>query len=125
MIANPLLKLELPRRWELLEARADEADIDPAEMVERVDEAADHIDRLLRRVRTGGGGLIEVIFGLSGSGKTTFLKTLPKFFDGVRLSSYPSDKPVADLPEFIRQGYVASDKTQRVILIERRDNPKQ
>ena len=121
---NPLLKLELPRRWELLEERAGEADVDPTEMVERVDEAADHVDRLLRRVRTGGGGLIEVIFGLSGSGKTTFLKTLPKFFDGVRLSSFPSEKSLSELPNFVRSSYVSSDNTQRVILIERRDNPK-
>ena len=37
---NPLPKLELPKRWELLKQRADAAKIDPVEVVERVDEAA-------------------------------------------------------------------------------------
>ncbi len=123
-IDNPLPKLELPRRWELLQQRADEADADPSEVVERVDDAAERVDSLLRRVRTGGGGLIEVVFGLSGSGKATFLKTLPKFFENVRVMSFPNDAPISELPDFIRDGYVSSDSTQRIILIERRDNPK-
>ncbi len=121
---NPLAKLELPRRWELLQQKANEAAVDPSEVVERVDEAADHLDALLRRVRTGGGGLIEVVYGLSGSGKTTFLKTLPKFFENVRVSSFPNDAPITDLPKFVRSSYLADDLTQRIILIERRDNPK-
>lgn len=121
---NPLPKLELPRRWELLQQKASEADVDPVEVVERVDDAAERLDALLRRVRTGGGGLIEVVFGLSGSGKTTFLKTLPKFFENVRVSSFPNSKPVTELPEFIRSSYIKSDSSQRIILIERRDNPK-
>lgn len=121
---NPLAKLELPRRWELLQQKADEADVDPSEVVERVDDAAERLDALLRRVRTGGGGLIEVVFGLSGSGKTTFLKTLPKFFGNVRVESFPSERSIADLPDFLRMSYIATDKAQRIVLIERRDNPK-
>jgi hypothetical protein len=77
-IDNPLPKLELPRRWELLQQRADEADADPSEVVERVDDAAERVDSLLRRVRTGGGGLIEVVFGLSGSGKNYIPKDTAK-----------------------------------------------
>lgn len=123
-IDNPLAKLELPRRWELLQQRASEAEVDPTEVVERVDDAAERVDSLLRRVRTGGGGLIEVVFGLSGSGKTTFLRTLPKFFDNVRVSSFLSDRPIAELPDFVRSSYLDGDRTQRIILIERRDNPK-
>lgn len=74
---NTLAKLELPKRWELLEQRAEAAGLDTGLFVERVDSAADRIDYLLQRVKTGGGGLFEVFYGLSGSGKTTFLKTLP------------------------------------------------
>lgn len=121
---NPLPKLELPRRWELLQQKASEAHVDPTEVVERVDDAAERLDALLRRVRTGGGGLIEVVFGLSGSGKTTFLKTLPKFFENVRVTSFPNNMPITDLPDFVRSSYLAGDATQRIILIERRDNPK-
>lgn len=64
---NTLAKLELPKRWELLEQRAQAAGLDTGLFVERVDTAADRIDYLLQRVKTGGGGLFEVFYGLSGS----------------------------------------------------------
>jgi hypothetical protein len=120
---NSLPKLELPKRWELLKQRADAAGVDPVEVVERVDEAADRIDRLLQRVRTGGGGLFEVVFGLSGSGKTTFLKTLPKFFNDIHLASFPKERPLTELPKFVRDEHSSAGKNARVVLIERRDNP--
>lgn len=120
---NLLPKLELPKRWELLQQRADEAGVDPGEVVERVDAAAEHIDQLLQRVRTGGGGLFEVLFGLSGSGKTTFLKTLPKFFESIKVVAFGKENPLDALPKFIQKGYVEKDQNARVILIERRDNP--
>jgi hypothetical protein len=121
---DTLAKLELPRRWELLEQRAQARNVDPFNVVERVDVAAEHIDSLLYRVRSGGGGIIEVIFGLSGSGKTTFLRSLPRFFTNISVKSFPNDTPLSQLPEFIRNGYEANSKKQRIILIERRDNPK-
>ncbi|AMO72329.1 ATP-binding protein [Sphingorhabdus sp. M41] len=121
---NILPKLQLPRRWEFLEQKAKIAEIDPSQIVERVESAAKQVDSLLRRVRTGGGGLIEVFYGLSGSGKTTFLKTLPRFFEQIRVKSFPSDRPIRDLPRFVEQNHLAEDRKQRIILIEKRDNPK-
>ncbi|KAB0615672.1 hypothetical protein [Castellaniella defragrans] len=122
---NTLTKLELPKRWELLEQRAQAAGLDAGLFVERVDSAADRIDYLLQRVKTGGGGLFEVFYGLSGSGKTTFLKTLPKQFQQIRVSSFPKDMDLSTLPTFIHDTYVPGDTSARVILIERRDNPSQ
>lgn len=120
---NTLAKLELPKRWELLEQRAQAAGLDTGLFVERVDSAADRIDYLLQRVKTGGGGLFEVFYGLSGSGKTTFLKTLPKHFDQIFVSSFPKDKPLNTLSTFILETYVPGDSSARIVLIERRDNP--
>lgn len=122
---NTLTKLELPKRWELLEQRAKAAGLDTGLFVERVDSAADRIDYLLQRVKTGGGGLFEVFYGLSGSGKTTFLKTLPKQFQQIRVSSFPKDKALSELPTFIHDMYVPGDASARIVLIERRDNPSQ
>jgi hypothetical protein len=121
---NNLPRLELPKRWELLRARADAAGVDPVEFVERVDSAAERIDKLLNRVRTAGGGLFEIILGLSGSGKTTFLNTLPKFFERVRVETYPREEPLTGLPTFIEQRYVPGETTDRIVVIERRDNPQ-
>jgi hypothetical protein len=120
---NSLPKLELPKRWEFLEQRALALGLDPSQFVERVPLAADRIDYLLQRVRTGGGGLFEVFFGLSGSGKTTFLKTLPKHFQDIRLLSFPKDSNLAELPKFILNSHVPNETTARIILVERRDNP--
>ena len=122
---NTLAKLELPKRWELLEQRAQAAGLDTGLFVERVDTASDRIDYLLQRVKTGGGGLFEVFYGLSGSGKTTFLKTLPKHFQQIRVLSYPKDKPLANLPNFIHEMHIPGDSSARIVLIERRDNPSQ
>lgn len=120
---NRLPKLDLPKRWEFLEARAHALSLNPAEFVERVDDAADRIDYLLQRVKTGGGGLFEVLFGLSGSGKTTFLKTLPSYFEGIKVLPFEKGQDINALPEFVRSTYVAGDASKRIILVERRDNP--
>lgn len=122
---NTLAKLELPKRWELLEQRAQAAGLDTGLFVERVDSAANRIDYLLQRVKTGGGGLFEVFYGLSGSGKTTFLKTLPKQFQNIRVASFPKDSQLRDLSGFIHDKHVPGDISARVILVERRDNPSQ
>jgi hypothetical protein len=122
---NTLAKLELPKRWELLEQRAEAAGLDTGLFVERVDSAADRIDYLLQRVKTGGGGLFEIFYGLSGSGKTTFLKTLPKQFQNIRVTSFPKEKILTELPQFIHDNYVPGDSSARIFLIERRDNPSQ
>ncbi len=124
-IPRTLPRLELPRRWEFLEQRARDAQVDPGEVVERVDEAANRIDELLRRVRDGGGGVIEVFYGLSGSGKTTFLQTLSRFFDNIRVSVFPRSSPLSELPSFISHDVIAGDNRNRVILIYGRDNPNQ
>jgi hypothetical protein len=120
---SPLPRLELPRRWEFLEQRAAEAQVDPAEVVERVDDAANRVDELLRRVRDGGGGVIEVFYGLSGSGKTTFLQTLSRFFDNIRVSTFTNGRPLSDLSAFILSDVISGDTRNRVVLIDRRDNP--
>ncbi len=122
---NTLAKLELPKRWEFLEQRAQEAGLEAAQFVERVDSAADRIDYLLQRVKTGGGGLFEVFFGLSGSGKTTFLKTLPRHFEQIRVLSFPKDASLKNLPKFILDMHVPGYPNARIVLIERRDNPSQ
>lgn len=121
---EPIPQLVLPKRWELLAQRAKDAGLDVSQFVERVDEAASHIDELLDLIQRAGGGLFEVIYGLSGSGKTTFLNTLPKFFEKVRVLSFQRERDLADLPDFVRETYIEGDEYSRIILIERRDIPK-
>jgi hypothetical protein len=120
-----LKSLELPKRWEFLEQSARREGIDPAQFVERVDTAASRIDRLLYKVRrAGGGGLFEVFFGLSGAGKTTFLKTLPKFFEGVSVYSFTRDNSISQIANFVESKFVPRESNVRIVLIEQRDNPR-
>jgi hypothetical protein len=122
-MSNPIRPLQLPRRWEVLQAEAEASYVDPVSIVERVEDAEKRVDRLLRRIRDGGGGVIEVFYGLSGSGKTTFLSSLPSFFEGVRVSVFDSDQNLIDLPNFIKRDADAGLGEGRIILISRRDNP--
>lgn len=62
---------------------------------------------------------------MSGSGKTTFLKTLPKQFQNIRVASFPKDLQLKELSRFIHDKSVPGDTSARIILIERRDNPSQ
>ncbi len=98
--------------------------LDPSLFVHRVDAAAERIDHLLSRTRSAGGGIFEIFYGLSGSGKTTFLRTLPKFFESLRVIPFGKELNLFDLPKFIEKTFVSGDQDARIILIERRDNPK-
>lgn len=118
-----LPKLNLPRRFENLERQASSANIDPLDIVERVDDAANRIDVLLDRVRTSGG-LFEVIFGESGSGKTTFVRSLPKFYRNVKVEVFEEDRSLEELPGWIKNSYLPNDDRQRVVIIQGRDNPE-
>ncbi|MGU3456838.1 hypothetical protein ACLBV5_11050 [Brevundimonas sp. M1A4_2e] len=120
--SNPLPSLDLPKRWEFLQQKADAAGLDALSVVERVEEAAKRVDALLARIRSGGG-LFEVFLGASGSGKTTFVNSLPKFFDSIRVVPFPKDLPLLELPAFIRRTHVPGDDQSRIILVEKRDNP--
>lgn len=119
-----LPKLELPKRWEFLKDKARENELDPFLFVERVDSAAEHLDMLLKRIEMKAGGAIEVFFGRSGSGKTTFLQSLPKFFENISVQSFDKSRSLDTLEKFIEDGHNPLSNKLRIILIERRDNPK-
>ncbi len=122
---NTLPILDLPNRWEKLQRKAEQKGIDPREFVERVDGAESRVDELLRLVRSSGGGVFEIFLGLSGSGKTTFVNSLPRFFDEVDVTTVTADLDLAELPNFISNKFVPNNKNTRIFLIERRDNPDQ
>lgn len=120
-----LSPLVLPRRWEVLASRAQEAGVDPTDLVERVPEAEARIDKLLSRIRSGSGGVFEIFLGKSGSGKTTFVKSLPKFFENIFVLSIGRDEDLNDLPSRILKFQSASEGKHKIILIEGRDNPRE
>lgn len=123
MEENALPRLRLPKRYEILKEEARKAGLDPREFVERVEKDAKRVDSLLNGIRGSGCGQIEWFLGLSGSGKTTFVSTLPKFFDGVEVYSFDRGRPLEELADFVIETAKKS-APHRIVLVEDRDNPK-
>lgn len=123
---NPLPQLILPKRFERLKEEAIKAGIEPQTVVERVSTASERIETLLRKVQDSGTGQFEVFFGSSGSGKTTFLSSLPKFFEGVTVRSLAkSEANLADVPQIIRdEARQAEPGKSRLYFFSDRDNAK-
>lgn len=97
------VQLRLPKRYEVLEREAKDQDYDITRIVQRVDSAASRIETLLRQVRDGGVGRFELFHGASGSGKTTFFRTLSRFFEGVQVNEISAGISLDDVADYIRQ----------------------
>ncbi|WP_337056194.1 hypothetical protein [Pseudomonas sp. USHLN015] len=95
--------LSLPKRYEALEREASQSGYDITAIVHRIDDAASRIETLLRQVNIGGLGRFELFLGRSGSGKTTFFKTLTKFFTGTTVNTIPHDISLRDVKNYIEQ----------------------
>ncbi|NJK32529.1 MAG: hypothetical protein HC927_09030 [Deltaproteobacteria bacterium] len=116
--------LVLPRRYEKLEKAAREKNLDVANIVVRVEHEAARVDTLLRYVRDGGTGQFEVFFGPTGSGKTTFLRTLPKFFKNIEVTIIGRDIPHLLIPAFIARHSGVKSSAMQVYIIDERDNDR-
>ncbi|MCA1336884.1 hypothetical protein [Pseudooceanicola marinus] len=125
MTESILSPLQLPRRWEVLTDRAEEAGVDPSDLVERAPLAEARIDQLLSRIQSGSGGVFEILLGKSGSGKTTFVKSLPRFFDNIFVISIDPGVDLNDLPQIIKRSDQEAKGKHKLVLIEKRDNPRQ
>jgi ABC-type uncharacterized transport system ATPase subunit len=114
--------LRLPKRYEALEREAQESKADLVRIVHRVDAAAERVETLLRQVRDGGLGRFELFLGQSGSGKTTFFKTLTHFFDGTAVEDIPSAVHLTKVADHIRKHNLHPEQRQVWVLYDR-DNP--
>ncbi|WP_156480490.1 hypothetical protein [Aquipseudomonas alcaligenes] len=118
---NNLPILNLPKRFEALERQATAQQYDLSSVVQRIDNAAARLETLLRQVQFGGLGRFELFLGKSGAGKTTFFKTLTKFFSGTEIHEIPADIPLNEISEYISKRHVISEK-RHVWVMHDRDN---
>jgi len=51
------------------------------------------------------------------------VRTLSRFFDNIRVSTFSNDRPLSDLPTFILSDVIPGEMRNRVVIIDRRDNP--
>jgi len=115
-------QLVLPPRFEILERDIKELGLDINQIVYNVKDASCEIEELLKSVNFGSIGKFRIFYGISGSGKTTFLKTLTNFFSGVHIIPIGRGISLFEIPKFIETE--KADKNS-IFIIEDRDNPNE
>lgn len=116
--------LKLPKRFEALQREARGSGADISQIVQRIDSAAARIETLARQVRDGGLGRFELFLGKSGSGKTTFFRTLQHFFEGIRIEAVENNVPLEELSQHIRNRHLSAGSEIVVYVLYDRDNEK-
>lgn len=113
--------LNLPKRFEALERQASAQEYDLASVVQRIDTAATRLETLLRQVQFGAIGRFELFLGKSGAGKTTFFKTLTKFFSGTEVHEIPATIPLNEIANHIATRHTTPGN-RHVWVMHDRDN---
>nr|BDT32047.1 ATP-binding protein [Myxococcus sp. MH1] len=120
----PLPKLVLPARFEKLHEVAIAEKVPLENIVRKVDTATRRAEDLLRAVRDQGVGRFEFVLGLSGSGKTTFLRTLPVFYAGAPVHELPAAIQLSDVADHLRKHRAGTTESAFYVLFGR-DNPQE
>lgn len=117
-IKEPLI---LPKRYEILEKQIEKVGGEVSKIIKKIDSACNHVENLLGKISVGGVGQFQLFLGESGSGKTTFLRTLPNFFDNVYIHSFNiNDSFEKILKEIENTSHI---EKHRIFVIDERDNP--
>ena len=108
-----VIEIIVPDRYEAL---VNQAGPELSHLVEAAPEAMQHIDAMVRRMRTAGRGAFLILRGDSGSGKSTFLHTLSIFKDDVESISVPRSASIRD---FLDKN--PPEKKVRIFVLEERE----
>jgi hypothetical protein len=123
---DPLI---LPTRYEVLKRKAEDINADVARIIDRVPSAIERIQAVFREMHQTQVSRLEVLFAPSGTGKTTFLESLPLFFEDLDVIPVPPpDKcSLEESVSFIRNAAHVSDKNRVLIYFSGtgRDNPSE
>lgn len=114
--------LRLPSRYEILEREINEKGLSTNQIVQEVDDAKVEIQNLLKQLNYNKIGRFKIFFGISGAGKTTFIKTLSTFFEDIEIISISRELSLNEIPEFIKKEKTDSNN---IFIIEDRDNPNE
>ena len=114
--------LKLPKRYEILERQIKQSGSEVSKIVRKIEKSCSQIENLLGKIQVGGTGQFQLFLGESGSGKTTFLRTLPNFYKDIHIETFKEEDNFEKILETItKTGHF--DK-YRIFIIDERDNPK-
>lgn len=82
----------------------------------RVDSPIKHLKKMFRTMQASNSGSFLVLKGVSGIGKTTFLKTLPLYIDNLQVNSIYNKTSLIDELDKLK-----GSKTPRIIILENRE----
>jgi hypothetical protein len=115
--------LRLPSRYEVLAKEINDKELSVNQIVHEVESARVEVQSLLKQLKYNKLGRFKIFYGVSGAGKTTFLKTLPSFFNGVAVIPISRKVSLNEIPSFIENE--KSDDLDSIFLMEDRDNPNE
>ncbi|GAB6262593.1 hypothetical protein [Photobacterium sp. R1] len=115
--------LILPKRYEILENVADKNSVSLSSIIKKIPESSKHIDQLLREISIGNVGKLELINGKSGSGKTTFVKSLSLFYSNVQVNIFEHSRKLTELSQLIEGKEKIQQNITDIYLLTDRDNP--
>lgn len=116
----------LPTRWEYLQPKIEHSNIPLTTIITPIDQAMEVIRSIIESLHTTGGCQVFVVRADTGSGKTTFLNTLPHYIHDVDFAIQTIDIQELNEDEFgpaLRGIHVSREKINLVIL-EGRETPK-
>lgn len=113
--------LNLPKRYEILEQKVAEKGAEITKIVRKIDSANDHVKELLGKIHVGGIGQFQMFLGESGSGKTTFLRTISNFFKDIDITTFSKLSTYINILETIENK--SHIKQKKIFIIDEKDNP--
>ncbi len=118
-------RLVLPTRWEYLQPEIEGKKVSLRTIIRPVHQGMNVIEDIVEYLRTTGGCQVLVIRADTGSGKTTFLNTLPHYMQDIGFHTQTLDLQPLSEDEFgaeLRKIHVSSAKINLIIL-EGREKP--
>lgn len=119
-------RLVLPTRWEQLQPKIEGNNVSLRTIIRPVHEAMDVIRDIIEYLKTTGGCQVLVMRADTGSGKTTFLNTLPHYMKDVNFYTQTIDLQILSEEEFGQQLWDIPTASEGInlIILEGREKPE-